>query len=82
VRRKTGPNNTRFSTERRGFDKDPTGPQEGRQRPDCRLCQLRSCWAGCRAGVSRVMLSPGREGAAVQDSASCVMDGPLRLGMP
>jgi hypothetical protein len=28
------------------------------------------------------MLSPVREGAAVQDGASCIMDGPLRLGMP
>ena len=43
----------------------------------------RRAWCvGCRAGVSRAMLSPGREGAAVQDSASCVMDGPLRRGMP
>jgi len=43
----------------------------------------RRAWCvGCRAGVSRAMLSPGREGAAVQDSAACVMDGPLRRGMP
>jgi hypothetical protein len=40
-------------------------------------------WCGrCRAGVSRAMLSPGREGAAVQDGAAGVMDGPPRLGMP
>jgi hypothetical protein len=43
----------------------------------------RRAWCvGCRAGVSRAMLSPGREGAAVQDSAAGVMDGPLRLDMP
>jgi hypothetical protein len=43
----------------------------------------RRAWCvGCRAGVSRAMLSSGREGAAVQDGAAGVMDGSPRLGMP
>jgi hypothetical protein len=42
----------------------------------------RRAWCvGCRAGVSRAMLSPVWEGAAVQDGASCVMNGPPRRGM-
>jgi hypothetical protein len=39
------PRNTWFATAHRGFDKDPTGPQAGRQRPECRRCQQRSCGA-------------------------------------
>src|SRR5215831_8535941 len=41
----TIPGNTWLATARRGCDKVPTRPQEGRQRPECRRCQRRSCWA-------------------------------------
>jgi hypothetical protein len=36
---------TWLATARRGCDKVPTRPQEGRQRPECRRCQRRACWA-------------------------------------